>query len=212
MSKRNRIICLSGWRGSGKDTVADYLESRYGYKKLSFAAALKDLVVALFPMDRELLDDRVGKELNLSGYPAIAGDPSSARIQEIFSSELKSGFWTPRALCILIGSVMRSVHSNYWVSRVADVMKKNSDMRYVISDMRYGSEADTIKALFPREELVFLRIERFSSIDTTDPSERDLDGYPFDVYLSNRSTTEELHAALDQIMWNLGRENLHSNV
>lgn len=50
------IIGVTGLIGSGKDTIADYLTTHKGFKRLSFAASLKDAVAAVFGWDRELLE------------------------------------------------------------------------------------------------------------------------------------------------------------
>ena len=42
------IIGICGFQGSGKDTIADYLQNIYGFKRDSFAATLKDAVAAVF--------------------------------------------------------------------------------------------------------------------------------------------------------------------
>jgi hypothetical protein len=52
------IIGLSGKFASGKDNIADHLVERWGFKKLSFAAKLKEVCTDLFSMagkDRSLL-------------------------------------------------------------------------------------------------------------------------------------------------------------
>ena len=38
------IIGITGLIGSGKDTIADYLTTHHGFKRISFAASLKDAV------------------------------------------------------------------------------------------------------------------------------------------------------------------------
>ena len=38
------IIGICGFKSSGKDTLAEFLIKDYGFKKLSFASALKDIV------------------------------------------------------------------------------------------------------------------------------------------------------------------------
>ena len=50
------IIGLCGLAGAGKDTAADLLVKHHGFVKLSFAAALKDVVAALFGWDRAMLE------------------------------------------------------------------------------------------------------------------------------------------------------------
>jgi hypothetical protein len=50
------IITLCGSKNSGKDTVADYFVSKYGFKKISFAETLKDMLSILFRWDRKILE------------------------------------------------------------------------------------------------------------------------------------------------------------
>lgn len=193
----NRIVyALSGWRTSGKDTAADLLVREFGFNKLSFAAKLKDMVARDYNLPREWFDT-AQKEAPLTQYPVIPGDSFAETLHELLASELKSGFWTPRALCILEGSAKRSVHSNYWVRSVASEILSDTGTRdFVISDLRYKSEADTLKLLIPTIRLV--RIERYDTIETRDPSERDLDDFKFDAVLQNKGTvTEFLTNVLD---------------
>jgi hypothetical protein len=194
MSITNRIIALSGWRNSGKDATADFLVNEYGYTKVSFAAALKDLVAEQYGLPRSALDDRVLKEAPLLQLPAIPTDRFSQTIHQMLESELRSGYWTPRALCILEGSIKRSVNSNYWVSRVVNQFEPGK--RYVISDMRYKSEADTLQVLLEPTELLTVRINRFTEIDTNEASERDLDDYKFALTIGNNGDIQQLHRTL----------------
>lgn len=195
-----KLVALSGWRGSGKDTVGDFLCREYGFQKISFAASLKDLVSELYDVPRHYMDDREFKEAPLSKYPVINTDAFTGTMQDLLKSELSSGFWTPRALCILEGSTKRSVYSNYWVSRAVRNMSPAFD--YVISDMRYKSEADTLTMLMGSNfQLSKWRIERLDTVDTLDASERDLDDYNgFTHRIDNRSTTNDLFERVDFII------------
>lgn len=50
------IIGLAGQIASGKDTVADYIEEKYGGVKVSFSGPLKDILARLYlPFDRSHL-------------------------------------------------------------------------------------------------------------------------------------------------------------
>jgi hypothetical protein len=51
------LVGLTGLKGSGKDTVADYLVKHHGYEKVSFAALLKESVASLFDIQREYIEE-----------------------------------------------------------------------------------------------------------------------------------------------------------
>lgn len=191
-----RVIALSGHRGSGKDTVGSHLAREYGYIPVSFAAPLKDMVSRIYNVPREYMDDRDKKEMPLYNMPVIPSDAFTTAVHGLLSDELRHGFWTPRALCILEGSVKRSVNSSYWVRSVAERILYSPDERFVITDMRYKSEADLLRIMINGIELI--RIERKGLVLTTqDPSERDLDDYKFDGTISNSSTIPELQRIVD---------------
>lgn len=194
-----RCIAMSGWRRSGKDTCADFLVREYGYRKASFAASLKDMVSTTYRVPREYMDSQTHKEMPLHEYPAVSSDKFTADLQNKLHDELRSGFWTPRALLILEGSVKRAVNANFWVQTVAkEILASPPGVNWVISDMRYKSEADTLRILLP--SLITMRLDRFDSIDTQDPSERDLDDYKFDIVAGNRGTQEELYTTVGHII------------
>lgn len=195
-----KVIALSGWKQSGKDTVANYLVKEYGFVQLSFAAKLKDMVAQTYGVLREDLDSPTKKEMPLVNLPTIPTDPFTITIHSLLSNELRHGFWTPRALCILEGSIKRSVYPNYWVRSCAEQIINNPTTSYVISDMRYKSEADTLRTLIPSIEMI--RIERYANVDTTDPSERDLDDYAlFDRILTNKKLIEDLYISVDHYLF-----------
>lgn len=193
------VIALSGWKGSGKDTVAQYLVSKHGYKQLSFATALKDYVAIQYDIPREYLDDQSRKEMLLVDYPVRNTDAFSSVIHQLLQEELKQGYWTPRALLILEGSIKRAVTSEYWVRRIIEEIVANPDQNYVISDMRYRSELEQLQNYL--DTVTTVRIQRWERIDTLDPSERDLDYTPHKHQLFNTDISKEtLYAQIDHII------------
>ena len=50
------IVGIAGFIGSGKDTIADYLITFKGFRRMSYAEPLKDAVASIFDWDRELLE------------------------------------------------------------------------------------------------------------------------------------------------------------
>ncbi len=130
------IIGICGLIGSGKNTVANHLIKKYGYKKLSFADSLKDVVSVLFGWDRDLLE----------------GDTDVSRAWR----QLPDGFWskemaqeiTPRYVLQKIGTeCMRDgFYQDIWVALLKQKIFKAPKTNYVISDVRYINEMKMIQS------------------------------------------------------------------
>jgi hypothetical protein len=133
-------------------------------------------------------------------------DPSGAFLGSMYD---KAGgaivqlYWTPRALCILEGSIKRSVDSSYWVGRAIQKIDKYIQEGHdvVISDLRYRSETTQLRQAF-NKNLTTVRINRFDSTPSTDASENDLNDSKFDVIIENRGTLDNLIFKLDMEILN----------
>jgi dephospho-CoA kinase len=148
------IICLSGYKGSGKDTLAGFLIEKYGAKRVALADPLKDSVAEEFGIDRTSLDDPKRKESPLLTMPVDPKDAYSRMIAKFLVKEFRTedgrssgtfvtetnegivvsseGFtdylklyWTPRALAILKGSTNRSVTSNFWTNKAFESIENS---------------------------------------------------------------------------------------
>ena len=155
------VIGVSGWKGSGKDTMADYLIRDYGYKRLAFADVLKQMTAEQYNFNLKMCHDPALKEQSLIQYPVETKDAFSAMVHKFMVKEFRSKdgrtplsltdngqgvfaegerlspvYWTPRALLILEGSVKRSVNTEYWVQNVVNYIESNSDRhsKYIITD------------------------------------------------------------------------------
>lgn len=203
-SSKPVIIALSGWKRSGKDTVADYLVANFGAKRIGFADPLKNSVAAQFGIDRASIDNPELKEAPLLNMPVQAKDKFSKTVTDFMYGEFRDQngkrygegspesvmYWTRRALCILEGSSKRSADPDYWVKQA--VAQASPGGLYVISDARYINEMESLR----REvgaNLVTVRINRFETSPSEDPSERDLDNYAFDIVIKNTGTLEQLY-------------------
>lgn len=222
-----KVIAISGWKHSGKDTCADYLIKNHNFTRIGFADPLKDMVAKEYGVKREWLDDPQYKDLPLIGMPIESKDDFTRTIHNFMLGEFRTvggykpdkGYvrtendyletfifdeWeklyqTPRSLCILKGSVNRSVRSNYWVSKAIDSIKTSNLNNVVISDMRYKSEMQQLREAF-ENNLITIRINRFSNNPSQDPSETDLDNAKFDFIVENKGEKEEFFAQLQEII------------
>lgn len=202
------IIALSGYKFSGKDTAAKLLVDNHGFKRIAFADFLKDMVASQYGIERTSFDAVSLKEAPILFFPVDPQDDFSKMITGFLRKEFRTAsgqvpepgqkaFWTPRALAILEGSIKRSVNSKYWVENALKSIQPNENV--VITDMRYRSEMTQIAdfANDKKQKLLTVRVDRFDSSPSSDPSERDLDGVKFDIRLSNKGSLDDLALSVD---------------
>ena len=200
-----QVIALSGWKGAGKDFAAEYLRDTYGFQRLALADVLKDMVAEMFNIPRDSCDDRILKERSLLTLPARPVDSFSDTVHSVLRTELIEGYWTPRALCILLGSLCRSVDPDYWVRRIASTINKNPGTNYVITDVRYRNEVRVLQEVVPG--VIVARVDRGEKPLTTDASENDLNDFQFGIRLDNTGSATQYYRQLDRLVdnGNMGR-------
>ena len=135
-----RVIAIAGSAGSGKDTLADLLVERDGYRKASFAAALKVVVRNILgreinkATDRELLVDtgEYFKGIGIHEYPEKY-------------KHLQPGLQIGRFLADKTHLYPYFYTQEFWARLLADSI--NDDSKWVVADMRFESELNSIKAI-----------------------------------------------------------------
>ena len=212
-----KVVGISGWKRSGKDTVGSFLINM-GYQKLSFADELKMQVSERFDIPLEWMNNQDMKELPIYNLPMQSSDDSSLLVLRCFAAEGATGdgkkkttsedsitfdnqgcallngeqlYWTCRALMIMQGTTSRSVDCNYWVDTVLKKVDLECDELFFISDLRYKSEASRLKEAFG-SNFISVRVNRFEDSASLDASERDLDDYSFDYVIENKGSLQDL--------------------
>jgi hypothetical protein len=129
------IIGIAGFQGSGKDTIADYLQNIYGFKRDSFAATLKDAVSAVFGWDRELLEGRTTESRAWR-----------EQIDPWWANRLDMPNLTPRLVLQRWGTEVarRSWHDDTWIASLENKLNKaHNDI--VITDVRFPNEIQAVR-------------------------------------------------------------------
>lgn len=207
------ILGVTGLISSGKDTVADYLCTFHGFKRLSFAASLKDALSAIFGWDRELLE----------------GSTKSSRewreqVDTWWAERLNIPNLTPRYAMQYWGTEVcrQGFHSDIWVASVENKLRNTKD-NIIITDCRFKNELVAIKQAGGNT----IRIERgqkpnwyeFAEQFNKGPSQigwalakTELDKYgihaseyssvglAYDHIIENNGSIDELHRKVDLIL------------
>jgi hypothetical protein len=129
------IIGICGLIGSGKDTIADYLQNIHEFRRESFAATLKDAVAAVFGWDRDLLEGRTRESRAWR-----------EQVDAWWAARLNMPDLTPRLVLQKWGTEVarRSWHDDIWIASLENKLRKTTD-DIVISDCRFPNEIKAVR-------------------------------------------------------------------
>lgn len=143
-----RIIAITGMKRAGKDTIAEYLSSAFGYENVKVAGTLKEIIKLMFNMT----------------HSQVEGD----------QKEHIDARWgiTPRQAMQFIGTEMMQfelqrllpdIGRNFWIKQLCTQLSannvSNSDTHYAISDVRFVHEVDELRRNFG-DNLFVLKVVR----------------------------------------------------
>lgn len=203
------IIGICGWAGTGKDTAANYLVGWHGFRRDSFAGALKDAVAAVFGWDRELLEgstpeSRIWRET----------------VDPWWSQRLGRPQLTPRWILQQWGTEVcrKSFHDDIWIAALENRLRTRTG-HTVISDVRFPNEIATIRnrggqVIWVQRggtpewydvalETVAGKFDHMAqAYPEVHPSEWAWVGTKFDAVIDNNGTVEQLHEQIKNLLSN----------
>jgi hypothetical protein len=177
-----KIIGLSGYARSGKDTVADILVRDHGFTRLSFAQPMRDALYALNPIvsiDNSEKKIRVQDVISEYGWDGYKESFDGKEIRELM-----------QRLGTEVGREMFG--EAFWVMAAEGIMLNllNEGKRVVFTDVRFPNEAAMIEEYNAGEVWRVRRPGVFPA--NSHASEAALDDYEFDRYIDNNGTINDL--------------------
>jgi adenylate kinase family enzyme len=176
-----KLIGLSGYARSGKDTVAGLLCKDHGFTSISFAQPMRAALEALNPY---VIDEKgkypstlreVISQYGWEGAKTSVYAKDIRRIMQNFGTEVgRAQFGT-----------------DFWVDMAMN--KINSNIHTVFTDVRFPNEFEAIKRAGGE---VWRIVRKDTKPANTHSSETALDGFEFDKYLYNEGTIAELSWAV----------------
>lgn len=176
------IIGLSGYAQVGKDTVANYLIEKYGYRRVAFADPIREALYKLDPKIR--IDEMVGASL-------------ANAVDHMGWEEVKRLSSDARELLQRMGTeVGRNIFgADFWVNQA--FKNVSSTDKVVFTDTRFLNEADHIRSYYGQ----VWRINKLNHGPVNGHySETALDAYNFDWSIPNYGSKEDLYFIIDGIM------------
>ena len=173
---------LLGTKGVGKDTVADYIVSRYNVEKRAFASPIKEACAILFQLpigrfegeDKEVCDAH--HELSPRQMMQLVGT-------DFFRDQVCQDFWID--------------HFKKWYAA------RDPSRPVVVTDVRFQNEVDVIKAL-GGEVVRLIRPHKgsgrhtMSDLHVTETGVAELQGV--DATIENDGSLEELYGKVNETM------------
>lgn len=177
------IIGLTGYAQSGKDTVASLLVEHYGYERVAFADKIRSFIYEMNPLVACSPSGYLQDLVNLVGWDKAKQEPQVRRLLQYTGVGARKVFG-----------------EQFWVREAMKSMldKPNTELKYVITDVRFTNEADMIRANGGK---IWRVVRPGVGPVNNHISESELDSIKFDHLINNDSGFEDLmievHSAYD---------------
>lgn len=184
-----KIIMLSGAKRCGKDTVAQFLSSKYGYHHIKITSKLKDCIKLLFDLNDNDLE--INKE----------------EINETWNT-------TPRKMMQFIGTEMfqykiqellPNIGKKFWIKSLLNEtlindLNNNKNYRIVISDLRFKHEWEEIEKRNISNIHIRITNNNLNYVKDNHISEKELYEIPYNFEIKNNSNFNNLYNSIEDLI------------
>ena len=178
-------IGICGKKRSGKDVIADYLVSNYGFEKQKIAENLKNAVKLLFSFTDQQLED------DTKDIVDIRWGISPRKAMQFIGTDIMQ---------FEIQKIIPDIGRNFWINSF--LQKLNNNNKIVISDIRFKHEYEAIKqACRAGDKFLMIKVERKGlTLEDTHASEIEFEDIPIDITIQNDGTLEDLTNQISRLV------------
>jgi hypothetical protein len=183
------IIGLLGKKNSGKTTIANYLVCDHNFVEYAFAEPLKKISSIFGFTDTQLYGTQKDKATNNDDL-----NISAREFMQKFGTEI-----CREILPSIIPDMDLSPFKNIWIKLMLNFVKKNSNKKICIQDIRFCNEADAVKS----KQGILIKIIRKNNTDdefSTHKSEIEIDKITPDFIIENDGTIDDMYKKIDAII------------
>lgn len=137
-----QVVGILGFKGSGKDTVGDYLVRQHGFVTESFANPLKDMVCAVFGWERALIE---GNTVDSRTWRETPDEWWEAKLDWSNNAASYLGRFTPRVAMQVFGTDVLRNHfdDSIWIKSLEARLLRYE--KVVVTDCRFPNECKLIR-------------------------------------------------------------------
>lgn len=178
------LIGLTGYAGTGKDTVRTMLENEHGYTGFAFAGPIRSMLRELLTSNG--IDDRFIDEREFKEVPIHELGVSYRQMAQTLGTE-----WG------------RSLAPDFWLRIAKAYLAEQVDLggtHFVISDVRFCNEAEWVR----EHGGVIWRIERTAAVPVrAHESESQIYDFHADTVIQNNGNFSDLNLAVSNALADL---------
>lgn len=182
------LIGLVGKKGSGKDTLKDYItKNNNNIISYAFADPLKEICRILFQLnDQQLYGHQTVKEKKIDELNVSP---------RILFQRIGTNLFRKQLLNVLPEMKHLLKNDSIWIFAFKRWYEKNKNSDVIVSDVRFENEAQCIRDMGG----VLIYIDRFSENTDEHESEKNIEKIKCDYVIKNKSTIIDLYKNFDNL-------------
>lgn len=186
-----KLVCFTGYKGSGKDTCAELLIDMYSvYIEKKIAEPVKEIVKYLFLLSDEEMEN---KETEVDAWGVSPRTLFQFIGTELFQYEIQK--------------IIPSIGRNFWITRFIKELEESfiDNDCIVVSDLRFKHEYELLKKCMG-DKMIVIQIENNRIIKNDDHiSENEYKNIKADYILKNDDSIPKLQVELMKIFYNFNK-------